>query len=153
MKIKRFLILFLALSLVGSACQRMKAEKPKKLYSQTEIEAILHDIYLLEGEYRIRQLDTTIVNKTAWMHIQMNYIMSKHNIEYADFQENLNYYMSNDDMAKAMLKKVTEQLVEEKTRLEDKNNKAKKDTTKVSGQNEAIAVQLSSQQENLVKDN
>ena len=153
MKIKRFLILFLALLFVGSACQRMKAEKPKKLHSQTEIEAILHDIYLLEGEYRIRQLDTTVVNKTAWLHIQMNHIMDKHHIEYVDFQENLNYYMSNDDMAKTMLKKVTEQLVEEKTRLEDKNNKEKKDTTKVVEQNEAVAVQVSSQQENLVEDN
>ncbi|MBO4739289.1 MAG: DUF4296 domain-containing protein [Bacteroidales bacterium] len=153
MKTRQIVILFAVMLLVASACQRMKAKKPEQLYTQTEIEAVLHDIYLLEGEYRIRQLDTTIVNKTAWLHIRMNQIMEKHNIQYAVFQQNLNYYMSNDDIAKTMLKKVTEQLVKEKTKLENKKNKEKKDTTKVVEQNETGAVQLSSQQDKLVEDN
>ncbi len=129
MKMKKVLII-VAVLLLGMACQRMKAEKPKNLYSQTEIEQILHDIYLLEGEYRIRQMDTSVVNKKEWLHKEMNRIMENHHIQYNDFKDNLNYYMSNDEIAKGMLKKITEQMIEEKTILE-KKQKPHKDSVSV----------------------
>ncbi|MCR5555083.1 MAG: DUF4296 domain-containing protein [Bacteroidales bacterium] len=114
---KKIIIVLICLLLV--ACHHTKrVRKPANLLSQTQVESILHDIYLADGSLRVRLNSQMQLDAQTWFSKEINAIMAKHNVTYAIFEESMNYYFMDSEKAKEIQSNVTNQLIQEQAKIE-----------------------------------
>ena len=94
---KYSIFLFVVLICFVSACNKKQLQKkPENLISMDKITAIISDILLIEGMINTTPEDS---NKVRMLNIYYHDLFKRYNITKEEFQNNIDYYISNEDDA------------------------------------------------------
>jgi hypothetical protein len=106
---KRILIL-MTLLFVFSCQEKQLIQKPANFISENEMTAILVDYYLAKGyndiektNKRVQKSEDEAINPSA-------YIYKKHNIDSLQFAQNMNYYLTQEEIILAIFTDAQNQL-------------------------------------------
>ncbi|MBO4581269.1 MAG: DUF4296 domain-containing protein [Bacteroidales bacterium] len=110
-------ILFLLLISSGISCSHSKVKKPSHLMSKAEVEEVVYQIYVIEGEARLLYMEYPSTTVRRWVNETMNSLFAAHDVNYAVVKENINYYYSDAAQAKAMQTAVTNRLLQKQAQI------------------------------------
>lgn len=116
---KKILFILALVVLVFSCENKDRPPKPSNLISKDKMENILYDLYVInaaKGVNRKLLEDKGIVPET--------YILTKHQIDSAQFAESNAYYAFDPDLYKSIVEKVKNRLEKDKKTIEDLDKKA-----------------------------
>jgi hypothetical protein len=125
MKQSRPRLLFIAAGLfflLCLSCQsgKTKIEKPKDLLERKAFEAVLLDVYLIEGDvrYRIRMenFDSLQTRITA----EVNAMYKKHHTSHEQFMSSYAYYVKDPNLSEEIMKHTVDKLVDLQAKEEAK---------------------------------
>lgn len=108
---KKILILIFGISLCCQACTSSRSEKPKNLLSKNEMAELITEIRVTEVQ--LYNEHTKHYNEDSIrLHSQIAYapIFAKYKISYKDYEDNINYYVSQPDKLEDILEQVTKNL-------------------------------------------
>ncbi len=102
------------------ACQRKNyyVQKPTIELSQQQVENILYDIYILEGQCREKLFNNSSNIMRTYVIEHMNTIMNKYGVTYKDFEANLDYYYYDNEKLKEIQINVTNRLLQDVAKIE-----------------------------------
>ncbi|MCB0400347.1 MAG: DUF4296 domain-containing protein [Winogradskyella sp.] len=122
---KKLLCILALVVLIFSCENKDKPQKPSNLISKDKMENILYDLYVInaaKGVNRKLLEDKGIVPET--------YILTKHQIDSAQFAESNAYYAFDPDLYKSIVEKVKNRLEKDKEKFEDLEEKESKEAQK-----------------------
>jgi len=107
--------LLLILGILVLACNGFdKPKKPDNLISETQMSELLYDLYIVNSAKGVNKkiLETNGV-------IPESYILTKHNIDSAQFADSNTYYTYDTEAYKAIVERVKARLEKEKQELQE----------------------------------
>ena len=111
---KKIGVLLILCFLVLSCNYKEKPKKPDNLISKDKMEQILYDLYIINAA---KGVNRKILEANGLM--PETYVLSKHNIDSAQFANSNNFYAYNADEYKGMVENVKARLEKEKKEFEE----------------------------------
>ncbi|MUU78604.1 DUF4296 domain-containing protein [Winogradskyella endarachnes] len=122
----KYFIALVVIGVLALACENIeKPNKPDNLIPESQMADLLYDVYVVNSAKGVNR-KALEVNGI----IPQDYILSKHNIDSAQFAESNKYYSFNTENYKKIVTSVKERLEKEKQVFEDER-KAEKEAQKV----------------------
>lgn len=126
---KNSLILILSFCCLFSCTRKQENSVPKDLIDKQQMEDILVEVYMLEASVRTCVVTNQTDSLDIWTAQQMNALLEKRNITYAQFLNNFNYYMEHEDLSAELMEKVVNRFVKMETEATIQVQKSRKQTT------------------------
>lgn len=123
------------------ACDDDKPKKPENLITKDKMERILYDLYVINSAKGVNRklLESNGVVPEA-------YILSKHQIDSAQFANSNNYYALDIDTYKGMLENVKSHLEKDKNQFEELQ---KKENEKVKRKRDSVNVKKNKKKDSI----
>ena len=109
-----------------TACENKKErlEKPIDLLEKKAFEAILLEVYLIEGDVRFHLRNEHLDSLRIRITTQMNAMYKENNTDHEQFTKSYIYYMNDPTLSAKIMKNISNQLVE----MQAKEEVRQKDT-------------------------
>ena len=111
---KKISVLFILGLLVLACNSKEKPKKPDNLISMDKMEHILYDLYIMNAA---KGVNRKILEENGV--VPETYLLTKHNIDSAQFANSNAYYAFNADEYRGIVEKVKERLEKEKLEFEE----------------------------------
>lgn len=117
----KYCIALVVIGVLAFSCENIeKPKKPDNLIPEAQMTELLYDVYVVNSAKGVNR-KALEVNGI----IPEDYILSKHNIDSAQFAESNKYYSFNTENYKNIVTKVKERLEKEKQVYEDEREEEK----------------------------
>jgi hypothetical protein len=122
-------IILLSLSV---ACQHSNTMlKPTgTLLENQDVENILLELYLIDGQARVRIYNEPVNKIREWLNSEMKNTFKQHNTTYKQFTDSYSYYMANAETSKKMMTNVINRLIKMQAEQVETNRKIDSVTNK-----------------------
>lgn len=115
------LLIFLIVGMVFSCGnEKTKMENPNDLLKKEVFEAVLMDVYLVEGNVRSRIRNENIDSLRMLTTTELNKVYAKNNITHEQFLKNYIHYMNDLKLSVEIMKNISNELIELETKEEIK---------------------------------
>ncbi|MBP5412869.1 MAG: DUF4296 domain-containing protein [Bacteroidales bacterium] len=131
------------LACLSISCSHYKVKKPSHLMSKAEVEEVVYQIYVIEGEARLLYMEQPANEVKRWVNETMNALFAAHEVDYNIVKENINYYYADEKQAKAMQTDVTNRLLQKQAQITKQVQETNRVTdTIITGENQSNILPL-----------